>query len=107
MFDLKKRVAKGAQLLDQKRPGWYREIDTSNLNMAERGDCILGQLYPYYSNGTSELFGHSMYTMAEWREEKDHGFDLGGGWDRIHTYGALKRAWIKEIKARYIRSNAS
>jgi hypothetical protein len=38
------RVAAGAQLLDEQVPGWYRQIDTSTLDMADGCNCICGQL---------------------------------------------------------------
>ena len=38
------RVSKGAQLLDEKRPGWWRDIDLLTLDIASRCGCVIGQV---------------------------------------------------------------
>lgn len=40
------RVARGAALLDEKRPGWFNEIDLDDLMLASGRQCVLGQLFP-------------------------------------------------------------
>jgi hypothetical protein len=37
-------VANGAQLLDEKRPGWWREIDVDRLAIGSMERCVCGQL---------------------------------------------------------------
>jgi hypothetical protein len=39
------RVAKGAALLDDKKPGWAERIDLGKLQMHSCYECILGQLF--------------------------------------------------------------
>jgi len=41
----KQRVQRGAKWLDEKRPGWAKEIDLEKLNYTMGDRCILGQLY--------------------------------------------------------------
>ncbi len=38
------RVAAGAQLLDEKIPGWYKRINLDTLNLSNPTNCICGQL---------------------------------------------------------------
>lgn len=37
-------VANGAQLLDEKLPGWWREITLDTLNLSDCRNCVCGQL---------------------------------------------------------------
>lgn len=50
-----RRVARGAQLLDQYVPKWHRQIDVSELEMNNGGMCILGQTFGDFSDGLHEL----------------------------------------------------
>jgi len=38
-------TAKGAKLLDTILPGWYKQVDLSNLHMQSSQLCMLGQLF--------------------------------------------------------------
>lgn len=40
-----------AQLLDVRRPGWFRRIDLGRLCMVSLYDCVLGQLFGDFSTG--------------------------------------------------------
>jgi hypothetical protein len=44
MSTITERVEKGAALLDEKRPGWWRDIDLLTLDIASRCGCVIGQL---------------------------------------------------------------
>lgn len=37
-------VANGAQLLDEKLPGWWKEITLEQLKLSDCGNCVCGQL---------------------------------------------------------------
>jgi hypothetical protein len=39
-------VARGAALLDEKRPGWFSEINLADLSLDNASRCVLGQLFP-------------------------------------------------------------
>lgn len=54
-ISLAERVARGAKLLDEKRPGWAAEIATDKLAMESCDRCILGQLYGHYFAGYEAL----------------------------------------------------
>lgn len=44
------QAARGAALLDERMPGWYKRIDLRSLNLASEYNCVLGQLYPESCN---------------------------------------------------------
>lgn len=86
-------VRRGAELLDESRPGWEREIILEYLNMSSCVCCILGQLYGDYYGGLSRL-------AIESGVATDHlGFSDFGSLD----YATLAAAWRVEIRARLER----
>ncbi len=48
MFYEQMLAEKGANLLDEKEPGWHNEIDINKLDIASCKDCVLGQLGQKY-----------------------------------------------------------
>ena len=48
-------VERGALFLDEKRPGWWKEIDVDRLNMGNPVSCVLGQLCGSYGDGLYQL----------------------------------------------------
>jgi len=40
----RERVARGAALLDEKIPGWFRSVDVDTLQISSCHLCVLGQL---------------------------------------------------------------
>lgn len=68
-------VERGAQLLDEQRPGWYRTITLDELNMGDSSCCIIGQQFQgnYYS-GVSTL-SELRRPRERWRWEVEHGFE--------------------------------
>jgi hypothetical protein len=56
-IDYAARVAKGAALLDEKRPGWEREISLSTLDIASPTRCVTAQLSGenWYIDGMEQL----------------------------------------------------
>ena len=83
------RVARGAALLDEKRPGWANRIIQEDLDMTSCHDCILGQVY-----GDYEIGWHSL----DLQSGSEFGFDLPGGW--YCQMPALADAWRAEIRRR-------
>ena len=43
MNTVNERVERGAALLDEKRPGWWQDIDLGRLDISSSCDCIAGQ----------------------------------------------------------------
>lgn len=84
-------VAKGAALLDQRRPGWEHDINLGRLDISFGSTCILGQLYGTYENGLAKVFvGDSLAAEPAF----EHGFF---GWTLTPI---LTRAWRREILRR-------
>lgn len=56
-IDYAARVAKGAALLDEKRPGWEREISLRTLDISSGECCVTAQLsgVAHYHAGMKQL----------------------------------------------------
>ncbi len=52
-------IHEAANLLDQVKPGWEKQIDINRLAMNDDELCILGQLYGDYVEGRRRLFLNS------------------------------------------------
>jgi len=52
---LAERVQAGADLLDGVTPGWRSRVNADTLDMDTSFDCVLGQLFGSYWDGTREL----------------------------------------------------
>ncbi len=99
------RVAKGAALLDEAKPGWWRHVNLATLDVADCVHCTLGQLYGRFSLGLLMLFGGRLLPYTPTR----HGFsgstssvgDAGG----FRTFRALTAEWTRVILER--RADAS
>jgi len=48
------RVARGAALLDERRPGWAGEIGR-RIDLWDCDECVLGQLYEDFATGVATL----------------------------------------------------
>ena len=88
------RVAKGATLLDEYEPGWWKMIHLGSLQLKDCTFCILGQLFDDYEEGLPAL-GLSDIAAAE------SGFAEPGDlpW-RDTDYPALDAEWKRLILAR-------
>src|SRR5437870_946870 len=97
----------GAALLDECRPGWFREVDLDRLNIDSPGDCPLGQLYgeegqtglaPYWAGlrAVGVQFGSEDAVRL--------GFAIAKGFrgleERQQRYAELTAAWRNEILRR-------
>lgn len=63
-------AACGAALLDRVIPDWYRQVDSTNLDVQDTDTCVLAQLYGSYNAGVLSLFGS--YRLIH---QAEHGFD--------------------------------
>lgn len=101
-----KRVAKGAALLDEQKPGWWNgkkkaSIDLGVLNLGLPCLCILGQLYP----STNRYFGSGFNTGRReldltWKDCVTRGFIVDVEDKEQQHYGALRQRWLELIRAR-------
>lgn len=97
------RVQRGARLLDLKEPLWFNTIQLDILRMASCYQCILGQLYNFYTTGLRFL------SLIE-RDDSDQPFiDQGAahGFDRYdceQSFSLLHAIWRMEINRRRLQA---
>lgn len=60
-IDYAARVAKGVALLDEKRPGWERQIDLETLDIRNGSCCVTAQL----SGKSSYLIGMDQLQLTD------------------------------------------
>jgi hypothetical protein len=90
---IKRRIARGVKLLDDKMPNWRSKINRKKFLIAEGHDCILGQLYGHFTRGMSKL------NMAL-SQAVDYGFGIivAGTWEKNVSYVEnLQAAWVAEL----------
>jgi hypothetical protein len=112
MSSIAERVAAGAAVLDQYRPGWHRQIDLACLD-ARAADYVdvLSQLYgDDYEHAISVLCeaeagsaGADVWGLTSPAKSwaRDHGFDTDTPvWDVIGAYAELADQWRAVIARR-------
>ena len=107
------QVARGAALLDERKPGWHRQINLERLDMANPCLCVLGQVFAEAARHGQD--GYEAGYISLWRKDipnyggglaAEHGFTLDFDLDtsltvtrRLRWIG-LQVAWIAEIRKR-------
>jgi hypothetical protein len=99
------RVARGAEWLDQQRPGWEQpdNFDLRRFDLSDPCRCVIGQVYGDYDEVTA---GHSAIDLDD-----DLAYWLGfyAGYIDEHNreeYAALETEWVRVIAARRALMNA-
>ena len=87
---LRKRVERGAALLDAEQPGWAPRIDVPTLDISSPRYCVLGQTYPTLRSGIEALH------LSPYQRVCSHGFD-SDGYDQPQR---LLPLWREAIEAR-------
>ncbi len=79
MSSITERVERGAALLDEKRPGWWRDTDLATLDIRSPCGCILGQLGTQLGDeGRLSRFATGLDAVClDGPEARDYGFDWG------------------------------
>jgi hypothetical protein len=96
-IDYAARVAKGAALLDEKRPGWERLIDLEILDV-ENGHCCVTAQFSGMVYGDSS-WRHGMEQLGlNMRSYTEHGFRTDD--DRVLDYPTLNTLWKDLISKR-------
>lgn len=119
-------VANGAQLLDEKMPGWYRLIDLGTLELFSCAACVCGQLaatlYTVVDQEAEDEDFDSRYAdneFSDWaylkflhdklglESDHDHGFNetyvfSETGYTSVITFEDLDREWHKVITSRLL-----
>lgn len=94
---IKARVQRGAELLDEKKPDWFNNVDEEKFVMSNLSRCILGQNYGHYGEGLRKLqlpahedaFGFEVPIVMKFDHEPGESY-----------YRLLEKYWLEEIKAR-------
>lgn len=60
MTTITERVEQGADLLDEKRPGWWRVIDLDRLDISQPCNCVAGQLGALHEGLTVSAYGDGL-----------------------------------------------
>lgn len=121
-----KRVDRGAALLDERLPGWWRHIRLTQLNMGQgvytpgvecgcvgaqvahayadlRDEYSDGRSTGFFDNAMTFLFG---YTRGLGRKEVAHGFVAGRPEDSNDAYLLLDELWAEKVRERRRASRA-
>jgi hypothetical protein len=94
MSDYAERVARGAALLDGRRPGWAEAVDLDELELSSCQYCVLGQLYGDFYAGRTAL------GLRESEISAPYGFDIYSTREGDEDFEALAEEWRKLIRAR-------
>jgi hypothetical protein len=104
-IDYAARVAKGVALLDEKRPGWEREIDLGRLDIQHGDRCVTAQLSGVGSwyTGMEQLdltSGNDGTYVAHGFNAEDAPPEGVEGYDQFEAYGTLNALWREVIEGR-------
>lgn len=69
------RVKRGVAWMDEHKPGWAKQIDTSQLRMSNDCHCILGQTCGSFAAALQEQFGIGAMFADGWGWALLHGFN--------------------------------
>lgn len=93
------RVRLGAELLDDKRPGWFQRIDTDRLRIDSCYHCVIAQL----TDGQHTFPFTIGLTQLGVTHASPFGFGIdekGGRLAEDAAFALLQDAWIDAIAAR-------
>lgn len=105
--DWRRRIARGAALLDAKRPGWRDQISPADLDLASCSKCVIGQAFGVAETTIrNEQFRHwheALITLNDgsWGTSEftfEHGFDIDPETMPQEAYGDLRAEWISYLK---------
>lgn len=94
------RVQRGAELLDERMPGWADKVDVDEFDLRDGDRCVLGQIGLCV---WSETYPHTAQRLlpdgyAFGKDAHSHGFmgnvEIAGDW------GALEQDWRLAILSR-------
>lgn len=105
--ELRPLVKAGAQLLDEREPGWAQRIDVQGLEMSACKACVLGQLYGDFGAGMDRLWGSKLSALGEASASKMHGFGVADLTEPEEfylevglRYDTLRVLWLEQIRER-------
>lgn len=84
-------VTRGAEFMDNLRPGWYREIDRDALDIGSGRCCIGGQM-----EGDYAIFAKKHHL----KNASELGFTVRDDEEAIPKFNELTQAWLNAIDER-------
>jgi hypothetical protein len=84
----RKAVTLGAQILQNRRPKWFRSVDLDSLRMNDVKHCVLAQVFGDYQKGLSRLGLHEY-------DAPDYGYALPKEYMR---WDVLEAAWKEKVR---------
>lgn len=106
MATVAERVAAGATLLDQKKPGWAKKISLPHLDVGDCLVCVLAQLSgsSSYCRGARMVLNTHPSLIEGNKFLAEHGFNadhsLENRIDIFKQFQELTAAWAAEINKR-------
>ncbi len=105
-----KRVAKGAEWLDRKHPGWHNQIDLTKFNIKDANVCVIGSVLGDYGRLVKDVDPGVWSDKNADKTEKwavKHGFnaadsgeEFGGTYVMESDYSLLQELWLLVIRDR-------
>jgi hypothetical protein len=105
MSTVAERVARGAELLDEKVPGWAERISVAELDLSSCSSCVIGQLFATEAFNGAGLwpsgydFGVQIIGVNGW--ESWYGFDRR--FSDTEPWSELNDEWRRVIAERTAR----
>lgn len=85
-----RRVNKGAQLLDQKAPGWWEVVDPITLDLGTYAHCVLGQI-------AARQYPHTPMNQS-WFQLTERDLGIGLVASLTHGFDAIRRRKIPRLE---------
>lgn len=96
---IRERAARGARMLDEREPGWFKHVDVDRLDMLSATDDLLAQTWDGpVASWSSPSEAHYDVLFPDLVEEKASRYGLGGKSRR--ELWALGEEWKRVILAR-------
>lgn len=102
---IEERVERGANLLDERAPGWYDRIKIQTLVMSEPCKCVIGQVFLIEPDGLDHDQYKAITSDLGLPGQLDvyYGFEVSDDDDALDynaEYQLLHDAWIDLIEQR-------
>jgi hypothetical protein len=102
MSTIAERVAKGAALLDEHMPGWWKRIDLNRLEQVSPCGCVLGQLWTDDKYAEDGGYWPALVALGipARPAERPAEYGFAEPTSEFAGYAALDDEWTRLIKAR-------
>lgn len=102
-YDLaRERVARGAALLDERSPGWWRTLVPENVDIRYYERCVLGSINPEV--GYLALVYELDLDPKDFDQLVERGFDVYQDEDASESYARVTDTWRNLIAGRQLEA---